>query len=102
MTMTNTHPADNAMQRKLFIEMTVQEQDDFIEGIRTRRLRSVEKHKEHAALKQLAKDERTEKMIDHESKMMEKEIDRLTKALAAVEARAVRISGLKAMVEAEQ
>jgi DNA-binding transcriptional regulator YbjK len=93
--------SDTPFHRKLFVEMTQQEQDAWLEGIRTRRLASVEKHKQLVALKQQAKDERTRKLVEKECGMMEKELAALEKALEKVEARANKVAALTAMVAAE-
>lgn len=98
---TDVLPGDGAMARKLFIEMTDNEQDAYITQMRERRLVSVNKHKELALIKQRAKDERTIAMITKEGAMMEKEMLALEKALAKVENRANRISALSAIVKAE-
>lgn len=95
------HPDDNAMSRKLFIEMLPDDQVAFLNGIRERRLASVKKHEELMAKKQSVKDERTRSLIEKEGAMMEKELATLEKAIDKVEKRAARLAALQLMVDAE-
>jgi cell division protein FtsB len=82
--------------------MTPEEQEAFLDGVRRRRLASVEAHKAATALKQKAQDERTAAKIDKESAMMEKELAALDKALDKVEKRAATLAALRLIVENRQ
>lgn len=90
---------DTAFERKLFIAMSPEEQDAYLDGIRRRRLASVEAYKKSVEIKQKAKDERTLAKIDKEGAMMEKELAALDKALEKVEKRAATLAALRLMVE---
>ena len=79
--------------------MPPQEQEAYIEGIRKRRLASVEAFKKVAEVKQKAKDERTLAKLDKEAAMMEKELAALDKALEKVEKRAATLEALRLLAE---
>lgn len=93
--------ADTPMHRVLFVELTPQQQDAFLDGIRARRLVSVNKHAELAKLKQQAKDNQTRRMLDVQSRQMEKEIANVTRWLEKIELRYNKIAALRAMIESE-
>jgi hypothetical protein len=95
----DTVTGDTPFTRRLYIELTPDEQAAFIESVRTRRLVSVTKYQDAIAIRQRAKDERTLATLDKESSMMEKELVALEKALAKVEARAVKISAISLIIE---
>lgn len=90
---------DTAFHRKLFVEMTGTESDAWLDGVRTRRLASVEKYKQTIANKQRIKDEKMLATLSKESDMMEKEIATLEKALNKVELRANKIAAIMLMAE---
>lgn len=90
---------DTPFARRLFIELSLDEQNAFIEGIRTRRLASVEAFTNAQALKQRAKDERLVAKLGKECDMMEKEIDALDRALAKVEKRATNLTAIRLIIE---
>lgn len=79
--------------------MSQEEQEAYLDGIRRRRLASVEAYKKASAIRQQAKDARTAAKLDKESAMMEKELAALDKALDKVEKRAATLAGLRLMVE---
>jgi hypothetical protein len=89
------------MHRRLFVEMTPAEQEQFLSALQERRLRVVHQYEDMQKLRKAARDERTAKLVDQQSSMMEKEITALDKALSKVEARAAKIAALRAMIEAE-
>jgi hypothetical protein len=96
------HVDDNAMSRKLFIEMLPTDQEAFLKGIRERRLTSAKKHEDLMQQKQIVKDSKTRELIVKEGAMMEKELLALDKAIDKVEKRAARLAALQVMVDAEQ
>jgi hypothetical protein len=89
--------SDTPMHRRLFVEMTPAEQEQFLSALQERRLRVVHQYEDMQKLRKAARDERTAKLVDQQSSMMEKEIT----ALSKVEARAAKIAALRAMIEAE-
>ncbi len=93
---------DTPFHRKLFVEMTSTEQNDWLDGVRTRRLASVEKYKQTIANKQRIKDEKMLATLSKEGDMMEKEIAALDKALNKVELRANKIAAIMLMAESMQ
>lgn len=97
----NMRSGDDAMVRRLFVELSIAEQDAFITSLQARRLVSVSKYKELVTTKQSAKDERTAATLDKESAMMEKELLALDKALEKVEKRLIRINALQAIIKVE-
>jgi hypothetical protein len=92
---------DNAFERKLFIAMSPSEQETYIEGIRQRRLASVNAYNKTVAIKQKARDQSTRDKIDKQSAMMEKELIALDKALSKVEARAASLVALSLIVDSQ-
>jgi hypothetical protein len=82
------------MHRKLFIELTPEQQEQFLQGIRERRLESVRKYEETQAKKAAIKDARVRAMVDQQSARLEKELAALEKALHKVEVRVNTIAAL--------
>jgi hypothetical protein len=78
--------------------MSPQEQEAYLDGIRRRRLATIEAHKKAVEIKQRAKDQRMVEQIDRQSRMMEKELAALDKALEKVEKRAAMLAGLRLLV----
>jgi hypothetical protein len=74
------------------------EQEAYLDGIRRRRLATIEAHRQSVEIKQRAKDQRMVEQIDKQSKMMEKELAALDKALEKVEKRAAMLAGLRLLV----
>lgn len=94
-------PVDTAMHRQLFVEMTVPQQEAYLDGIRERRLRSVQVYEQLQQAKRAVKDEATRAKLQKQCNMMDKEIIALNKALEKVEARAVTVTALQQMLNAE-
>lgn len=92
---------DTPFKRRLFVELSLTEQDDYLQGLRDRRLRAVREYKAMQELKQRAKDERTRKQIDDCLRMLQKELDAAEKALDKVEVRANKLHALRLMVESQ-
>ena len=80
---------DTPFSRQLFIDMTVAEQDAFLNGVRERRLTSLRKHEEMQRAKKLAKDEATRAKIDKLSERFEKQLAVVNKAYEKLEKIAV-------------
>lgn len=97
--MTDVLPGDTAMERRLFISLTPEEQEAFLSAVRERRLAPVKLYQETMQRKAEIKNQRTLELINKQSAMMEKELAALDKALAKVEARAVTIAALTNQVE---
>jgi hypothetical protein len=95
----DTVTGDTPFARRLYIELTPDEQAAFVESIRKRRLVSVTNYQNAIAIKQRVKDERTLATLDKESNMMEKELAALDKALDKVEKRAVKIAAISLIIE---
>jgi hypothetical protein len=89
---------DTPFERRLFIAMPQPEQEAYLDGIRRRRLATIEAHRQSVEIKQRAKDQRMVEQIDKQSKMMEKELAALDKALEKVEKRAAMLAGLRLLV----
>ena len=92
---------DNAFHRRLFVELSLAEQDAYLHGLRDRRLAAVRKFQAMQELKQQAKDARTRKQVDDCLRMLQKELDAAEKALDKVEVRANKLQALRLMVEGE-
>ncbi len=97
--MSDVLPGDTAMERRLFISLTPEEQEAFLSAVRERRLAPVKLYQETMQRKAEIKNQRTLELINKQSAMMEKELAALDKALAKVEARAVTIAALTNQVE---
>lgn len=89
------------MRRQLFVEMTTAQQIAWLEGIRERRLASVNAYKELQAAKAKARDARLQAKAEQELRMMDKELEALEKAINKVEARRAKLVVLKAIIEQE-
>lgn len=79
--------------------MSPQEQEAYLDGIRRRRLATVEAYKKQSAIKQQAKDERLAAQLEKQCAMIEKEIAALDKALDKVEKRAAQITALNLLIQ---
>ena len=89
---------DTPFERRLFIAMPPPEQEAYLDGIRRRRLATIEAHEKAVEIKQRAKDQRMVEQIDKQSRLMEKELAALDKALEKVEKRAAFLAGLRLLV----
>lgn len=92
---------DGAMSRQLLVTMTIEQQTEWLDGIRTRRLAAVEKHKELVASQNAAKDEKLRARIEKEVGQMQKDLDRLDGMFAKIETRMSKASALIAMQRSE-
>ncbi len=93
--------ADTAMHRKLFVEMTTAEQEQWLEGIRERRLQAVQAYKDLQAAKQKVKDERLAAKAEQTLAMLAKEVAALEKAIEKVDKRRVLANAIRNMIEQE-
>jgi hypothetical protein len=89
------------MHRKLFVEMTAAEQEQWLEGIRERRLQAVQAYKDLQAAKQKVKDERLAAKAEQTLAMLAKEVAALEKAIEKVDKRRVLANAIRNMIEQE-
>lgn len=92
---------DTPFSRQLFIDMSMQEQDAFLQVIRDRRLTSLRKHEALQKAKKLAKDEAARAKIDALCARFEKQLDAVDKAYAKLEKLALDMQILTQFLEQE-
>jgi hypothetical protein len=92
---------DTPIHRKLFVELTLTEQDQFLHDLRERRLLPVRRHAELITIRKQAKDDKTLEQIDKVSAMLEKAIDGIDKAVARAEGYALKAQALRIQIEGE-
>lgn len=90
---------DTPFHRRLFSELTLAEQEAFLDGLRERRLASVRAFEQMQEIKQRAKDEQTRAQIDKELRMMDKELSTLARAMDKVDKRRLKLDALRLLVE---
>ena len=86
---------DTPMQRRSIDEISPEQCEELIDGIRARRLKSVREHAEMLALKAKQRDERLIEQIIHEDEMFTRQLERTDAAIEKLEKRALRIRALK-------
>lgn len=69
--------------------------DEFLEGVRERRLRYIKELQEAERLKHEARVEKLRDKLDKQMKMLGKEITRLDKVIAALDKRITNIQAIK-------
>lgn len=98
----NQHPNDTPMRRVLFVEMSVAEQDAWLDAVRARRLVVLEKKKDKEKERAAIADARIAAQIDKANAMLAKEIDALDRALEKVEKRVTLIRALTHIGNADE
>lgn len=83
---------------KNIISMTEEQVDKMMEGIRERRLIAVQTYNQIMAEKERVREERARESLESQAKMLEGNIARVDKALAALDKRVDKIRALRIQV----
>tara|TARA_R100000687_G_C6404117_1_gene143291 strand:+ start:201 stop:485 length:285 start_codon:yes stop_codon:yes gene_type:complete len=90
---------DTPAKRTNILDMSYEEMEAFLSGIRERRLKSVHIYEETELLREQARKLKLDKTLDHELKMCEKELAQLDKVITKVEKRTVNLRAIRLQLE---
>lgn len=90
-----TEIIDNPIERKNITQLTTDQLEAFLDGIRERRLDPVRLYKEALAQKKEVSDMKAKEKLDKQLAMLEKEIASLDKAIEKVEKRVNNVRALR-------
>jgi hypothetical protein len=90
---------DTPLHRTTIIEMSDDEYESFIEGLRERRMKSIRDYEEMAAMRVAAEKAKQLDTLDHELNMFEKEMKQWTRIMVKVEKRAVKLRTLRLLID---
>jgi len=83
--------SDTPMHRTTIDEMTLEEVDLFLAGLRERRLNPIRMYEEEQSKVKLVKDARLKEKMEKQLSLMKKEIERLDSCMTKIEQRMVTI-----------
>ncbi len=86
------------MHRRLFVELSPQEQTAFVQALQERRLRVVTQYAELQAAKQAAAESRLRDALADQLRMMERDIGTMERALGKIEDRLHKANALRQMI----
>ena len=90
---------DTPIHRKLFIEMTIKEQDELLNGIRARRLAPVQRYQELVGIRKKAKDQKTLDQIERLCNLIDKAIAAVDTKIDVLEKNIIKLHGMKLLME---
>tara|TARA_B100000131_G_scaffold177682_1_gene171454 strand:- start:4 stop:288 length:285 start_codon:yes stop_codon:yes gene_type:complete len=90
---------DTPTDRVNVIEMDDKQLEAFITGIRERRLRAVKIFEEGELLREEARKKKLDKSLEHELKMLQKEIAQIDKVIEKLEKRIIKVRAIKLQLE---
>jgi len=90
---------DTPIHRKHAKDMTDDEHEAFIEGIRERRLKPIQAFEEATLLKAEARKQQLEEQLEKQLGMFEKEMVRADKVMDVLEKRAIKLRAIKLELE---
>lgn len=92
--------SDGPMTRKLFVEMNVQEQGEYLLLLQSRRLVAVTQYQQAQAALAAAEKSRVADKLRDQLRMIDRDLASVERALDKVEGRWTKINALRAMMEA--
>jgi|TARA_R100001530_G_scaffold72874_2_gene51428 hypothetical protein len=90
---------DTPIHRKHAGEMSDEEHEAFIDGIRERRLAPIKAYEEAVLLRAEARKQHLEGQLDKQLEMFEKEMVRAEKVMDALEKRSIKLRAIKLELE---
>jgi hypothetical protein len=90
---------DTPAKRVNIMDMSHEEMEAFLSGIRERRLKSIQIYEETELLREQARKLKLDKTLDHELKMWSKELAQLDKVIEKVEKRTVKLRAIRLQLE---